>query len=402
MFEGRLERLRDLARPALVPVLAIVTSFLVGAVLIVLTDVDHLRSIGDDPIGSLGGAVGALLRGYGAMLSGAVGDPGRVLVALRTGDERDVAAAIWAITEMLVSATPFIFVGLGLAVSFRAGLLNLGADGQFTIGMLGATIAAFLIQGQLPPLVTLVVGLVAGTLTGAAYGFIPGFLKARTNAHEVITTLMLNYIAPSIAIFAFQLPAFLEGLGLGPFRLTPSMLPSVPLVVDLPTIRLDWSFFVALLAAAATSFLLFRTTRGFELRAAGHNRTAALGAGMQPGRSIIRAMALSGGLAGLGGAFIALGPVGGGGPAYGIGFVALAMALIAGLRPSGVVLIALLYGALNNGAKSMAIESGVPLSLLVVIIAFAMMFVAAPDLIRRIWRIQDPNRGLENAASMVR
>ena len=217
----------------------------------------------------------------------------------------------------------------------------------------------------------------------------PGLLKARTGAHEVITTLMLNVIAPNLAILVARSGAFGGG---------PTSMPQVPLMFDLPTIRLDYGLVAALVVAAAVSFLLFRTTLGFELRAIGFSRSAARGAGIRPGRSTMLGMALSGGLVGLGSAFFVLGPARGlsGGPVFDMGYVALALALIAGLRPGGIVLLAVLYGALNNGAKSMVIATGIPLALLVVIIGFALLFVAAPGLIRSIWRVRLPEPAAEN------
>lgn len=373
-----MKRLGALLRRAVVPALALITAFLLGAILIVLTDFEHLQHLGSDPVAALAGAIGGVFEGYGAMFSGAIGDPGRIVVAIQSGSPLDIANAIRPITETLVSATPFIFVGLALVVSFRAGLFNLGADGQFLIGGLGTLITASLLHGLLPPSAILVVALAGGTLFGAAYGFVPGLLKARTGAHEVITTLMLNSIAPGIMVLALRSGDFSGSL-------TP--IADVPLLFDLRAIRLDWGFVIASLMAPAVSFLLFRTGLGFEMRATGFSRTAARGAGMSPGRSTMVAMTLSGGLVGMGSAFLALGPVGGLGTVADIGFVAVALALLAGLRPSGVVLAALLYGALDNGAKSMAIVTGIPLALLVVIIAFAMMFVAAPGLIRSIWRV---------------
>jgi simple sugar transport system permease protein len=312
------------------------------------------------------------------MLSGAIGDPARIVAAIQSGSPNDVADAIRPLSETLVSATPFIFVGLGLVVSFRAGLFNLGADGQFMIGGLGVVISASLLQAMAPSFVLLVLTVAGGTLLGAAYGFVPGFLKARTGAHEVITTLMLNSIAPGLMILV---------LGSGLLSGRPSSIAEVPLLFDLRAVRLDWGFVVALLMAPVVSFLLFRTNLGFEIRATGFSRTAARGAGMSPGRSTILAMTLSGGLVGMGSAFFALGPGGlSGGPSRDMGYVALALALLAGLRPSGVVLVALLYGALTSGAKNMVIATGIPLALLVVIIAFAMLFVAAPGLTRSIWQ----------------
>ena len=380
----------QLLRRAVLPSLAVLTALILGAILIVLTDFEHLSHLGSDPAGALGGALGEVVDGYGAILAGAIGDPARILAAVQGGNPADIAGAIRPLTETLLIATPFIFVSLALAISFHAGLFNLGAAGQFQIGGLGAALVASLLVGP-PPVVVLGAGLAAGALFGGVYGFIPGFLKARTGAHEVITTLMLNLIAPNVTLFVATSGVF--GQGNQPTA-------SVPLIFDLPTIRLDYGFVAALLVAAAVSLLLFRTTLGFELRAAGFSRSAAHAAGIRPGGVTMVAMALSGGLIGLGSAFFLLGPANGIGapPTFGFGYAALALALIGGLRPSGIVLVALLYGALNTGAKSMVIETGVPLALLGVIIAFALMFVAAPGLVRSIWRIRAPRGEIGDAA----
>jgi simple sugar transport system permease protein len=375
--------IRDGLGRALIPVLALVTAFVLGAIVIVLTDFDHMRGIGSDPVAAIGGALAVVVDGYRAMFSGAIGDPGRIVAAIQSGNPRDIEAAIRPLSETLVSATPFIFVGLGLAVSFRAGLINLGADGQFLMGTVAGAITAGLVAGQVPAPIALLLALLGGTIGGAAYGFIPGFLKARTGAHEVITTLMLNGISGNLAFLIF---------GLIPFTGPPAPLPSVPKIIDLPTIRVDHGFVVAVAMAGVVSWLLFRTTRGFELRATGLSRTAARGAGMRPGRNIIFAMSVSGGLIGMGSAFFGLGPAVGfsGGPPYDLGYVAIALTLLAGSRPSGVVLASLFYAALTTGAKNMTIVTGIPLALLVVIIAFAIMFVAAPGLTRSIWRLKPP------------
>ena len=138
-----------------------------------------------------------MFDGYPALVSGAIGDPGRIVAAIQSGDPDDVTRALRPISETLVSATPFIFAGLGLAVSFQAGLFNLGVDGQFVIGGLGAFITATLVAGSLPPPLVLLIAVAGGTIAGGAYGFVPGYLKARTGAHEVITTLMFNGLAPA-------------------------------------------------------------------------------------------------------------------------------------------------------------------------------------------------------------
>jgi simple sugar transport system permease protein len=385
-----MKRLGDLLRRAVVPGLALVTAFALGAILIVVTDFEHLNAIARDPLGALGRAVDVVIRGYGAMLTRAIGDPGRIATALGTGTERDIAAAIRPATEALLFATPIVFVSLAVGVAFHAGLFNFGTDGQFLLGGLGAAIAAVTLEGVAPQSVILVAAVILGSLVGAAYGFIPGALRARTGAHELITTLMLNTIAAQIVLYALRSSAF--GKPLAPIA-------SMPRIFELPTIRLDWSFVVALVVAVAVSLLLFRTTVGFELRSTGFSRTAARSSGMRPGRAMTMAMSISGGLAGMGGALLALGPAGGVSGIGPFGLVALALALIAGLRPSAIVLVALLYGALNNGAKGMVIETGVPLDLLVVVIALALMFVAAPSLIRTIWRIRPGVREVEPAAT---
>ena len=372
-------RFRDVVRRALHPALALLTAFLLGAIVIVLTDFEHLRQLRADPLAAIGGALAGVFNGYGAMLSGAIGDPGRLVAAIQTGTAVDIAAALRPMSETLVSATPFIFEGLGLAVSFRAGLFNLGVDGQFLIGGLGASITATLVAGHLPPLVALAVAVLGAAVAGGAYGFVPGLLKVRTGAHEVITTLMLNGVAPNLAF----LVAGWIGLSGRP------AIPAVPRVFELPGIRVDYGFVVAVAMAAVVSWLLFRTTRGFELRATGFSRTAAGVAGMRPGQATILAMSLSGALVGMGSAFFGLGPAWGspGVPENNMGYVAIALALLGGRRPSGVVAAALLYGALTNGAETMVVETGIPLALLTVIIALAILFAAAPELTRTIWRL---------------
>jgi simple sugar transport system permease protein len=379
-----------LARRAFVPLLAVITALLVGAVVIVLTDFANLSRLGSDPVGAIGGALGGVISGYGAMLSGAFGDPARIVAALQTRNTQDIATAIRPLTETLVATTPLILTGLAVAISFRAGMFNIGVDGQLMLGALGSTITVLLLQGSMPAWALLFLAIAVGVLTGALWGFIPGFLKARTGAHEVITTIMLNYVASQIIFFALRSPSIRQPNSTAPISLPLSDIVDIPLIINLPAIRLDWSFVIALLMAAVVSFLLFRTTKGFELRASGFNMTAARYAGMSAGGSMMLAMALSGALAGLAGAFLVIGTVGqlSLDLSGGIGFTAIALALLAGLRPSGVVAAALLFGALTSGGKSMGIQSGIPVDLLTFIMALVIMFVAAPNFIRGLWRIK--------------
>jgi ABC-type uncharacterized transport system permease subunit len=407
-----MKRVQGLLRRALVPALSVLTALLFGAIVIVLTDFEALAKIGSDPARALfwvetvngrtviSGALGGVVNAYGAMLAGAFGDPGRIITALQTGNSRDIATAIRPITETLVATTPLIFTGLAVAISFRAGMFNIGGDGQLIIGALGATITAIMLAGVVPAPVILVAALLVATAAGGFWGFIPGFLKARTGAHEVITTIMLNYIAALVVFFALRSPTLRAAGSTSPVSKNLTPIVDVPNIISLPNIRLDYGFVVALLMAVAVSWLLFRTTKGFELRASGFNLTAARYAGMSAGGSMILAMALSGGLAGMGGGFMVIGTVGqltldlSGG----IGFTAIALALLAGLRPSGVVMAALLFGVLTNGGKLMGVQSGIPFDLLVFIMALVIMFVAAPGLIRSIWRVKVAKPAPEIAA----
>ena len=387
-----MSRLGNTLRPALVPVLAVVTAFIVGSIFILITDFENLSKLGTDPAGAIGGALGTIVNAYSAMAVGALGDPTRISAALADPTPRAIAAAVRPITETLVAATPLIFAGLAVAVSFRSGAFNIGVDGQFILGAFGAATAAIALKEQ-PMFVIILISTLCGVLTGAAWGFIPGFLKARTGASEVITTIMLNYVAAQIVLFGLRSDFLRQEGSDQPISKVLSDFVRIPQILDLPAIRLHWGFIVALLMAVVVSWFLFKTTKGFELRASGFNMTAARYAGMSASGSIILAMSISGGLAGLGGSMEVLGTV----PqmsndiSSGYGFNAIALALLAGNRPVGIVIAALLFGALRTGGGLMQVKTGIPLDLLFFIQALVIMFVAAPALIRAIWRV-DPRK----------
>ena len=386
-----MKRVTSILRRLAVPLLAVLTALIFGGIVIILTDFDNLQKIGTDPLGTLGGAVQGVIAAYGAMLAGAFGDPGRILTASQTGNANDISRAIRPLTETLVSATPLIFTGLAISISFRAGMFNIGGDGQLLMGAMAATITAIALDGVVPSGLILIVTISVATLGGAAWGFVPGFLKARTGAHEVITTIMLNYIGSLVVFFILTTNPSLRNPGNStPVSKELTPIVDVPNLINLPNIRLDLGFVVALLMAVAVSWLLFRTTKGFELRAAGFSPTAARYAGISAGGQMMLAMSLSGGLCGMAGGFLVIGTVGQMSPdlSGGLGFTAIALALLAGLRPTGVVLSALLFGALTQGGKRMGIDTGIPVDLLVFIMALVIMFVAAPGLIRSIWRVR--------------
>jgi simple sugar transport system permease protein len=326
------------------------------------------------------------------MILGAFGDPSKISAALANPTPRLIAAAMRPITETLVAATPLIFTGLAVAISFRSGAFNIGVEGQFVLGAFGASVAAIALKEQ-PMWLIILVSSLAGVVTGAFWGFIPGLLKAKTGASEVITTIMLNYVAAQIVLFGLRSEFLRQENSDQPISKVLSDFVRIPQIFDLPSIRLHWGFVVALVMAVIVSWFLFKTTRGFELRAAGFNMTAARYAGMSATGSIILAMVLSGGLAGLGGSMEVLGTV----PqmsndiSAGYGFNAIALALLAGNRPLGIVAAALLFGALRTGGGLMQVKTGIPLDLLTFIQALVIMFVAAPGLIRAIWRL-DPRK----------
>ena len=382
-----MRRIGRALEPALIPILAVITAFIVGSVFILVTDFQNLGKLGTDPVGAIMGALGNIGTAYYAMLVGALGDPARIGAALADPTPRAIATAIRPITETLVAATPLIFCGLAVAISFRSGVFNIGVEGQFVLGAFGATVAAIAFKDQAMPVI-LLVSVAAGVLTGAAWGFIPGFLKARTGAHEVITTIMLNYVAAQIVLFGLRSDFLRKEGSSEPISKVLSDFVRIPPIFDLPAIRLHWGFVVALLMAAAVSWFLFRTTKGYELRVAGFNLHAARYAGMSASGAIILAMTLSGGLAGLGGSMEVLGtvPQMSNGISSGYGFNAIALALLAGNRPAGIVAASLLFGALRNGGGLMQVKTGIPLDLLFFIQALVIMFVAAPGLIRVLYR----------------
>jgi simple sugar transport system permease protein len=275
-------------------------------------------------------------------------------------------------------------VGLGVSVAFRTGIFNIGGAGQYAIGAVGGTIAALTFGGGvLPAPIALVLVMVFGAVGGAFWGFIPGFLKARVGASEVITTIMLNAIATFIIFFLVANVQFIqEPLGIQPVSKELSQYVDVPGILPIASLRLDIGIIVALLTAVAVSWFLFRSTRGFELRAAGLNIAAARYAGMGATTSIITAMVISGAISGLGGAIVAVGTVKQLSPgiAGSVGFTAIAIALVGGTRPSGVVATALVFGLLQNGGRLMQVETSIPIEMLLFIQALVIAFIAAPEL----------------------
>jgi len=287
-----------------------------------------------------------------------------------------------AIINTFAQTTPLIFGGLSVALAFKAGLFNIGAQGQFLLGALGAVAAGVALSSQ-PPIIAIPLALGAGMLAGAFWGFIPGALKALSGAHEVVTTIMLNYI--SLAVIAWAVS--------GPLDTPESLEPLTGSVgnAGLPILigrNGHLGILLAFLAVAIVWWLLSRTTLGFEIRTVGANPDAARYAGMRSRTLIMLTMSIAGLLAGTAGAVSVLGITRNMGSTYvtSVGFDSIAVALLARSNPIGVVFSAFLFGALRAGAPLMQIRTGVPPELINVLQATILLFLIANPLYRYLRR----------------
>jgi len=369
---GKKENKRNaLWQELLIPILAVITGLIVGAIVIVAS--------GENPFVA-----------YGALFAGSFGTPADLIQGIQiyfaTGDSKELLSAIYPFTESLVTATPYIFAGLSVALGFRCGLFNIGAEGQFFIGALCSAFVGYSLKG-LPMIVHLPLAILGGALGGAIWGAIPGYLKARFGAHEVVNTIMMNWIAFKLSDWLLNGPMKASG-----FR---PVTPNVELSAELPRffpdpLRFNLGFFLALLAAYLLYWFLFKTTLGFEIRSVGANPDAAKYAGMNIVRNFVLVMFLAGGLAGLAGTAQVLGVdhwVGQGFSA-GYGFDAIALALLGRSHPAGVVLSALLFGFLRSGATDMQSMARIPIDIISIIQGMVIVFIAAPDIIRWLYRIR--------------
>lgn len=387
--EERPGRVRNVAQRALVPLLAILTAFLVGALIIVFSDPETLKLFTTDPVAAIQRAIGQVFDAYSALITGALGSPTVIAAAIASGDPTKIKEAFVPISETLFNATPLVFTGLSVALGFRSGLFNIGAEGQLYLGAIFATFVGFSLTG-LPIFIHLPLAIVAGFLGGALWGFIPGILKARTGAHEVIVTIMLNYTAYRLLDLVLKTAVFQREGRNDPISKVVEVSATFPPFVNDSALRANVSTLLALAAAVGVSWLLFRSVRGFEFRAVGLNPGAARYAGMSISRTVVLTMIICGGLAGLAGTTEVLGPSRTLSPGFspGWGFDGIAVALIGGSRPLGVVMAAFLFGALRAGATPMQAATGIPIDLVVVIQALVIMFVAAPALVRGIYRFK--------------
>ena len=343
-----------------VPFFAVVVALLLGAVAMLATNVD-LATVG---------------RSYVALLAGSVG-------------------SMNAISETLTAAIPLTLAGLGIALGFRAGMFNIGAEGQLLIGGMAAVIAGFSFAG-LPAAVHVPLVLLVGAMAGGSYAAIAGWLRAATGAHEVIITIMLNLISYRLVDYMLRLD-FIQREGrsdpISKSVLGSAELPRILTWLD-PNLRLHAGVFLMIGAVIFIHWLLFRTRLGFEFRASGESPEAARYAGMRAGLIIVLAMGMAGALAGLAGANQVTGVLGRASPGFsaGIGFDAIAVALLGRSHPWGVLLAGLLFGALEAGGRQMQVDAGVSIDLISIIQALIIVFIAAPLLVRRLfpWGFRKP------------
>lgn len=376
--------------PITVTILAIISGLILGGLLVAITTEEVYQAFDISFWEGIKSGAGAAWSTYEALFYGSVGNPSKIIDALRSGDALDIRRAFNPFFESLVVSTPYIFAGLSVALGFRVGLFNIGAEGQLFIGAATTVSAAIFLKG-LPAIIHIPISLLAGFIGGGLWGFIPGWLKAKTGAHEVINTIMMNYIAFRLSEFLLRGP-LKNPEGFTPVSAHIEESAELYRFFESP-IRFHIGFFIALFVAFLVYWLLFKTTWGYTLRTVGANPRAAKYAGMNIVRSTVIAMFLAGGLAGLAGANEVLGVNHNLSLAFasGYGFDAIALALLGKSNPIGVVLAAILFGFLRNGAIQMQLSAGIPIDIISILQAFILAFIAAPAIIRTIYRLKEPD-----------
>ncbi|CAB4539610.1 unannotated protein [freshwater metagenome] len=384
MRKFKLESLRALVLPAL----SFAMAMFVGALLIAFSDSEALKKIGQ-PLEFLKVAGANVGNSYLALFQGSVYNP-------NLSTPQNFFLAFYPLTETLVAAAPLILAGLSVALAFRAGLFNIGAQGQFIFGAIPAAYIGF--HYQLPAFLHITLALIAGVIAASIWGGAVGFLKARTGAHEVIVTIMLNYVALYFLMWILSTPSFLRPERNDP--IAPEVLDSARLPhLFGPNFRITISIFISLATAVFVWWLLSRSTWGFRFRAVGANAAAARTAGISVPFVMTSVMAISGALAGLGGAVRVLGSDYAltAGTAGNFGFDAITVALLGRAKPMGTVFASILFGALRAGGGTMQANTNTPIDIILVIQALVVLFIAAPALVRAIFRLKE----LKNSGDLV-
>jgi general nucleoside transport system permease protein len=384
--------IKDLLRSSWVTtLLAIVVAMIVGGILMALTDEEVREASGyffARPGDTLGAVWNAVYGGYEAMFRGAIFNP----------RANDFATQIRPLTNTLGFAAPLIAAGLGVALAFRVGLFNIGGRGQILIACAVAALLTFNLD--LPIFLQLPLTLAAGIAGGAIWGGIVGVLKARTGAHEVILTIMLNYVAFYLVTWMVRTPGILQRpAGDQPISGATPANAQFPELLGPRFPLLDWGFVIVIGATVFVWWLVERSSLGFRLRAVGENPHAARAAGISVQRMYIYAMLFAGGLAGLAGMNQIQGSVTTGFDGLidaGIGFDAITVALLGRSRAWGVFAAGILFGALKAGSFTMQASQDIPVDIVLVVQSLIVLFIAAPPLIRTIFFL--PKTDAEKAA----
>ena len=369
--------------------LAIFTGFLLGGVLAAATTPEIYDAFKVSFGTGISESLKLIWETYSSLLTGSFGKPSKMIAAISSGDSKELQSAFKPFLESLVVTTPYIFTGVAIALGFQAGVFNIGAEGQLFMGAIMAAWAGWTFKG-LPPIIHVPLALGVGTLVGALWGFIPGWLKAKTGAHEVINTIMMNYVA-----FNFS-----EYLIRGPFED-----PDTPFKTRLieesahlfrffegTSLRFHIGFFISIGVAILVWYVLYKTTWGFEFRSVGLNPHASKYAGIKSSLVTILSLSVSGGLAGLAGAVEMLGVNFRQTQALstGYGFDAIAIALLANNHPLVCIITAMLFGFMRHGSRVMQINTGIPIDIISILQAFIIFFIAAPAIIRTIYHLKEP------------
>jgi general nucleoside transport system permease protein len=384
---------------AIISVLAVLLALVVGAVMIAFTD-ERVQATtgyffarpGDTFVAIWESVSGA----YSALFQGSI-----------YNFRRDTfVAGIRPLTETLTFATPLIAGGLGVGLAFRVGMFNIGGRGQMLIA---ASVAGWIAFGfDLPWGIHMLVALIGGLIGGALWAGIAGALKARTGAHEVIVTIMLNYVAFYLVSWMLRTPGLLQAPGSSNPK-TPAMKETAifPALLG-PQYNLHFGFILVIIATIVVWWILSRSSLGFRFRAVGENPNAARVAGINVPSMYIYAMLISGALLGLAGVSQVLGTVTTGftaGIDAGIGFDAITVALLGRSTPWGIFIAGILFGAFKAGGFSMQAAEGVPIEIILVVQSLIVLFIAAPPLVRTIFRLPDPasrRRALPNVSQEVK
>ncbi|MBV7432793.1 ABC transporter permease [Dermabacteraceae bacterium P13077] len=366
-----------------VVVLAFFFAFLIGSILIIAVNPQVHESLGyffARPQDTLVAAWGAVSEAYVSMFRGSIFN-----YRANSFDRM-----IKPLLETLTVATPLIIASVGIAIAFRAGLFNIGGTGQLVAGAVASAYVGFTFQ--LPYGLHLLLALIAGIAAGAFWGGIAGFLKARFGSNEVITTIMLNWIALYLLQYLLTTAAFNGGSN-EPTSVAVAKTASLPLLAG-SGFRLHAGLLIAVLSCVFLWWLMSRSTFGFRFRAVGANPRAAEVAGIDVGRSSFGVMLVAGGVVGLAGAVHLLGTEHRltDGVAGSIGFDAITVALLGRSGPVGILLAGLLFAALSVGGRYMETTQGVPIDLVEVIQALVVLFIAAPPLVRAMVGLRDKPR----------